>query len=133
MEFDKAPTFSEWKWGLLTYNVPSGGIFHQRACCYRKYCQLFVISADERNFFKTVLGIEPQGKLEEISNAYAAEDRINNLRNNLRDEEIESIESDRKNYQTSVYYMDIVSQLETMGDFLINISQTLYKTNTRIS
>ena len=29
--------------------------------------QLFVISADERNFFKTVLGIEPQGKLEEIS------------------------------------------------------------------
>ena len=73
------------------------------------------------------------GKLEDISNAYAAEDRINNLRNSLRDEEIESIESDRKNYQTSVYYMDIISQFETMGDFLINISQTLYKTNTRIS
>ena len=73
------------------------------------------------------------GKLEEISNAYAAEDRINNQRNNLRDEEIESIESDRKNYQTSVYYMDIVSVLETMGDFLINISQTLYKTKVRIS
>lgn len=73
------------------------------------------------------------GKLEEISNAYAAEDRINNLRNNLRDEEIESIESDRKNYQTSVYYMDIVSELETMGDFMINISQTLYKTKLKIS
>ena len=73
------------------------------------------------------------GKLEEISNAYAAEDRINNQRNNLRDEEIESIESDRKNYQTSVYYMDIVSVLETMGDFMINISQTLYKTKVRIS
>ena len=72
-------------------------------------------------------------KLEEISNAYSAEDRINKLRNSLRDEEIESIESDRKNYQTSVYYMDIVSQLETMGDFLINISQTLYKTKSRIS
>ena len=73
------------------------------------------------------------GKLEEISNAYAAEERINYLRNNLRDEEIESIESNRKNYQTSVYYMDIVSQLETMGDFLINISQTLHKTQNRIS
>ena len=73
------------------------------------------------------------GKLEEISNAYAAEDRINNLRNNLRDEEIESIESDRKNYQTSVYYMDIVSEFETMGDFMINISQTLYKTKLKIS
>ena len=74
-----------------------------------------------------------EGKLGEISNAYAAEDRINNLRNNLRDEEIESIESDRKNYQTSVYYMDIVSELEKMGDFMINISQTLYKTKLKIS
>ncbi len=73
------------------------------------------------------------GSLDEISNAYAAEDRINNLRNNLRDEEIESIESDRKNYQTSVYYMDIVSELEKMGDFMINISQTLYKTKLKIS
>ena len=71
--------------------------------------------------------------LDEIANAYSAEDRINNQRNNLRDEEIESIESDRKNYQTSVYYMDIVSELETMGDFMINISQTLYKTKVKIS
>ena len=68
------------------------------------------------------------GVLVEISNAYNAEDRINNLRNNLRDTEIESIESNRKNYQTSVYYMDIVSELEKMGDFMINISQTLEKT-----
>ena len=68
-----------------------------------------------------------EGKLEEITNAYSAEDRINNLRNNLRDEEIESIESNRKNYQTSVYYMDIVSELEQMGDFIINISQDLHK------
>ena len=81
----------------------------------------------------TNLTLASEGKLEEISNAYSAEDRINKLRNSLRDEEIESIESDRKNYQTSVYYMDIVSQLETMGDFLINISQTLYKTKSRIS
>ncbi|MBQ2874973.1 MAG: Na/Pi cotransporter family protein [Bacteroidales bacterium] len=74
-----------------------------------------------------------EGKLEEISNAYAAEDRINNLRDNLRDEEIESIESEHRNYQTSVYYMDIVSELETLGDFMINISQTLYKTKQKIS
>lgn len=74
-----------------------------------------------------------EGRLEEISNAYAAEDRINKLRDNLRDEEIESIESEHRNYQTSVYYMDIVSELETMGDFMINISQTLYKTKQKIS
>ena len=68
-----------------------------------------------------------KGELVEISNAYNSEDRINNLRNYLRDAEIEEIESNRKNYQTSVYYMDIVSELEKMGDFIINVSQTLEK------
>ena len=74
-----------------------------------------------------------KGELVEISNAYSAEEQINNQRNHLRDEEIENIDSGKKNYQTSVYYMDIVSHLETMGDFLINISQTLHKTQSRIS
>ena len=63
--------------------------------------------------------------LTNISNAYNAEERINNLRNNLRDAEIEDIEDGGKNYQTSVYYIDIVNELERMGDFIINISQDL--------
>lgn len=66
-----------------------------------------------------------KGTLTEISNAYNAEDRINNLRSNLRDAEIEDIEHNVKNYQTSVYYIDIINQLEQMGDFIINISQDL--------
>lgn len=63
--------------------------------------------------------------LTDITNAYSAEERINNLRNYLRDKEIEDLENSRKNYQTSVYYMDIVNELERMGDFMINISQDL--------
>ena len=69
-----------------------------------------------------------KGELEQILNAYNAEERINNLRNFLRDAEIEGLESNRKSYQASVYYMDIVNELEKMGDFIINISQTLEKT-----
>ena len=65
------------------------------------------------------------GTLKDISNAYNAEERINTLRNNLRDAEIEDIEDGGKNYQTSVYYMDIVNEFERMGDFIINISQDL--------
>ena len=52
-----------------------------------------------------------ENTLVEISNAYAAEERINTRRNDLRDEEIESIENERKNYQTSVYYMDVVRSM----------------------
>ncbi len=68
-----------------------------------------------------------KGKLAEISNAYKAEECINNLRNYLREAQIEEIENGARNYQAGVYYMDIVSELERMGDFIINISQALEK------
>ena len=79
------------------------------------------------------LTLTEKGELVEISNAYAAEEHINNQRNHLRDEEIENIDSGKKNYQTSVYYMDIVNELEKMGDFMINISQDLYKYKLKVS
>jgi Na+/phosphate symporter len=66
-----------------------------------------------------------KGELTDISNAYNAEERLNTLRNDLRDEVIENIDNSGKNYQTSVYYMDILHEYERMGDFMINISQDL--------
>lgn len=65
------------------------------------------------------------GTLSNISNALQTEEQINQLRNQLRESEIEDIEQNKTNYQTSVYYLDIVSELEKMGDFMINISQAL--------
>ena len=65
--------------------------------------------------------------LSDIMNAYNCENRINELRNKLRDTEIEAMESGEKSYQSSVYYMDIVNEFERMGDFIINISQDLEK------
>ena len=81
----------------------------------------------------TNLQAADRGELVGISNAYDAETQINNQRNHLRDEEIENIESGNKNYQASVYYLDVVSELEKMGDFIINISQDLYKCMGKVS
>ena len=66
-----------------------------------------------------------EGTLTSIANAYDAEEQINALRNELREAEIEALEDNDKNYQTSVYYIDIINELEHMGDFMINISQSL--------
>ena len=66
-----------------------------------------------------------EGRLMTIKNAYDAEEQINVLRNELREAEIEALEDNQKNYQTSVYYIDIINELEHMGDFMINISQSL--------
>ena len=71
--------------------------------------------------------IAKRGNIDNIANAYNAENHINDLRNKFRDAEIEAIETGEKNYQTSVYYMDIVNELERMGDFIINISEDLLK------
>ena len=50
---------------------------------------------------------------------------INDLRNDIREQEIHKIETDGSNYQSSVYYLDTVSEIERMGDYIINISQAL--------
>lgn len=65
------------------------------------------------------------GSLTDVSNAYNCEKHINELRSALRESEIEEMENGEKNYQESVYYLDIVNELERMGDFIINISQDL--------
>lgn len=72
------------------------------------------------------------GTLENISNAYNAETQINDLRNYLKETEIEAIESGTRNYQGSIYYLDIVSEFEKMGDFIINVSQDLERAFIKI-
>ena len=68
-----------------------------------------------------------KGELTEISNAYNAEERLNNLRNDFRDSMIEEMDNNCNNYQTNIYYIDIINAYEQMGDFMINISQDLEK------
>ncbi|MCQ2162580.1 MAG: Na/Pi cotransporter family protein [Bacteroidales bacterium] len=63
--------------------------------------------------------------IKEISNARDAERRINEFRNALREEHIANLEKDKYNYRAGTFYMDIVSELEKIGDFIINISQAL--------
>ena len=57
--------------------------------------------------------------------AIDCEVEINELRNTLREEELTHIEQDGSIYHSSVYYLDIVSEIERMGDFVINISQAI--------
>ena len=50
---------------------------------------------------------------------------VNELRNNIREEEILRLEKSESSYHSSVYFLDTVSEIERMGDFIINISQAL--------
>ena len=66
-----------------------------------------------------------EDNLKDISNAENCEYNINECRNHLREEHIVNIESNSYNYLTGVYFMDVLSELEKIGDFLINVSQAV--------
>ena len=61
--------------------------------------------------------------LTDITNAVNAEYNIDECRRHLREEHIVNIENNSYNYLTGVYYIDVLNELEKIGDFLINISE----------
>ncbi len=66
-----------------------------------------------------------QASVTDITDAYVAEDAINNMRDSLREEHLKNMEVKSYDYTAGVYYFDLIQELETMGDFMINISQAL--------
>ncbi len=57
--------------------------------------------------------------------SYNCEREINNLRNQLRTNNIENINERHYEYQSGIYYMDIISTMEKMGDYIINVVDTV--------
>lgn len=72
------------------------------------------------------LRLAVSGGLKDISNAYNAEDVINVTRDTLRNEGILQIEKGADKFLAINYYLDMLAELEAMGDFIINISQSLF-------
>ena len=72
----------------------------------------------------------PLIELEDIGNAEEAEAAINEYRDVLRNEHLSNIEKASYPYETGSFYMDVVNCLEKMGDFIINISQSVYGAKT---
>lgn len=57
--------------------------------------------------------------------SYNKEREINNLRNMLRTSNVEHINNREYEYQSGIYYMDIIATLEKTGDYIINVVDTV--------
>lgn len=64
-------------------------------------------------------------QINDIANAQDVEQDINEYRNNLKEEHLLNLENKTYNYLTGVYYMDLVNECESVGDFMINISEAI--------
>ncbi len=61
----------------------------------------------------------------QINASYNKEREINNVRNTMRNANVENINSKHYEYQAGIYYMDIISDLERTGDYIINVVETI--------
>lgn len=61
----------------------------------------------------------------DLNKAYNKEDEINNFRNQLRNNNIDDINRDMYEYTSGIYYMDLISECEKIGDYVINVLEAL--------
>ena len=72
----------------------------------------------------------PLTEITDIRSAEEAEAAINEYRDRLRNEHLANIEKSTYPYETGSFYMDVVNCIEKMGDFIINISQSVFGAKT---
>ncbi len=72
-----------------------------------------------------IWNLENTNSIKDIRNAEIDETDINAFRDECRDLELTGIEDKGDAYFETVFYLNILEQLEKMGDFLINISQSI--------
>ena len=53
--------------------------------------------------------------------SYNKEREINNYRNLVRTENIDNINNKVYEYQSGIYFMDIICETEKLGDYIINV------------
>lgn len=56
-----------------------------------------------------------------VIEAYNREREINNYRNRLRDANISNINDHKYNYQEGIFFMDLISEAEKLGDYILNV------------
>lgn len=79
---------------------------------------LFALDADALDGLINILS---KGDNSDIIAAYNKENEINNFRNQLRSTNTENINSKHYDYEQGIYYMDIVAEAESLGDYIVNV------------
>lgn len=64
----------------------------------------------------------------DVNNAQNIENEINNYRNQLRQQNAVAVNDGQYGYQVSVIYMDMITECERLGDFVVNVVEALADT-----
>jgi len=68
---------------------------------------------------------KPEVTHDDINPSYNLENEINNYRNQIKLHNIEDVNDKKYQYQDGVYFMDIISECEKLGDYIVNVMQAV--------
>lgn len=94
---------------------------------------MFVLVAEAMNGMITMIDSIENVKEDQLMAAYNKEREINNFRNQLRSKNIENINNGLYDYQAGIFFMDAISDLEKVGDYIINVIDTIRDSMTKKS
>ena len=65
------------------------------------------------------------GTREDVALSYNLENEINSYRNLLKNNNIDNIDNKLYKYSDAIFYMDIISECEKLGDYVLNVVQAI--------
>ncbi len=71
--------------------------------------------------------LENDYALADLEKAQALEKEINMLRDTLRSEHVENLNNEKYSYKTGIHYIDLIAQMEKVGDYAINVTESIYE------
>ena len=81
----------------------------------------------ENSIYQMTLTLNTDGitTAENLNKAHNIENEINNFRNQLKQQNTINISEKTYDYQTAIAYMDIISECEKTGDYVINVQEAV--------
>ena len=67
----------------------------------------------------------PEGQEIDLHTSYNLENEINNYRNQLKSQNMVDINNKLYDYQIGTFYIDVIGECEKMGDYIINVVQSI--------
>ncbi|MCD8260709.1 MAG: Na/Pi cotransporter family protein [Bacteroides sp.] len=86
-----------------------------------EHIQIMMQLTDDALYQMTEVVKKEIRQLQNVSKSFNLENEINNYRNQLKTQNILDVNNHEYDYQMGVHYMDIITECEKLGDYVVNV------------